>query len=76
MMTENMVARKPQKSFLVLPRRAKRDTKATADDIVSAIVRIPKILAFSFLGAYSMKITTYMNSIAAPVRLIVDNKKL
>jgi len=50
-------------------------TKSMADNIVNTIVRIPKILAFSFFGAYRMKITTYMNSIAAPARLIVDNKK-
>jgi hypothetical protein len=79
MMMENMVAAKPQKSFLPLPCRAKRDTKATkatAPNTESTNVRSPNILAFSFLGAYMMKNTTYMNSIPAPVPLIVDTNML
>jgi len=76
MMMENMVAAKPQKSFLPLPCRAKRETKATAANTASTNVRSPKILPFSFLGAYMMKSTTYMNSIPAPVPLIVDTNML
>lgn len=76
MMMQKVVDTKPQKSFLVLSRRAKRDTKAMAKNTVTTNVRSPKILAFCFLCAYMMKITTYMNSITPPVPLIVDNKRL
>lgn len=76
MMIENTVAAKPQKSFLLLPCRAKREIKATAENTVSTNISIPKILAFSFFGANMMKTTTYTDSITAPVPLIVETRRL
>jgi len=76
MMMENMTEAKPQRSFLLLPCRAKTDTKATAENTPSTNARSPNIFPFSFLGAYTMKASTYTNSIAAPVPLIVDTKML
>lgn len=58
MMIEKMVAAKPQKSFLVFPWRANRETKATTAKMKSTSVKRPRILLFSFLGAYKMKINT------------------
>lgn len=76
MIIEKMVAAKPQKIFLALPWKAKRDTKATAAKTVRTSMKSPKIFAFSFFGAKSRKIKTYMISIAEPVPLIVDTKML
>lgn len=76
MIMENMAAAKPQKSFLELPCRAKSDTKATAENNESTKVKRPRILAFSFLGANTMKISTYIVSINAPVPFTVDTKML
>jgi hypothetical protein len=76
MMTENMEAAKPQKTFLGVPCRAKRDTKTTIENTESTAVKKPKILSFSFLGANMMNIKTYMISIAAPAPFTVDTSKL
>ena len=76
MIMEKIVAARPQKSFLLLPWRAKMEMKTTVAKTERTKVRSPRILAFSFLGANMRKITTYMNSIAAPVPLIVDTSKL
>lgn len=76
MMTENMVAAKPQKFFLGVPCRAKSDTKTTTENTESTAVNRPKILIFSFLGANVMNIKTYMISITAPVPFIVDTSML
>jgi hypothetical protein len=76
MIMENMAAAKPQKSFLVSSRKARRETKATVENTVSTNVRSPKILAFSLLGANMMNMNTYIISIPAPVPLIVDTKIL
>jgi hypothetical protein len=76
MMTENMEAAKPQKTFLGVPCRAKRDTKTTIENTESTAVKRPKILSFSFLGANMMNIKTYMISIAAPAPFTVDTSKL
>ena len=51
MIIEKMVAARPQKSFLPLPCRAKREIKATAEKTVSTEMKSPRILAFSFFGA-------------------------
>lgn len=51
MMIEKTVAARPQKSFLEFPWRAKRETRATVANTVKTQVKMPKILAFSFLGA-------------------------
>ena len=51
MMMENTVAAIPQKSFLPLPWRAKRETRATVANTAKTAAKIAKILAFSFLGA-------------------------
>lgn len=76
MIMENTVAATPQNNFLALWCRAKSDTKATHPNTVSTNVRRPRILAFSLFGANMMKIITYMNSMAAPVPLIVETKML
>lgn len=76
MMMEKMVAARPQNNFLVLPWRAKRETKATAAKTESTSERSPMILAFSIFGAKMIKIITYMSSIAEPVPLIVQTKRL
>ena len=51
MIIEKMVAARPQKSFLSLPFKAKREIRATAEKTVSTKVKSPRILAFSFFGA-------------------------
>lgn len=76
MMMEKMAAAKPQKSFLELPWRAKREIKTTAVKIVRTRVKRPTILTFSFFGAYITKTKTYTVSITAPVPLIVDTNML
>lgn len=76
MITENMAAAKPQKSFRGMPWRAKRDTKTTTEKTESTEMKRPKILSFSFLGANAMKIKTYMISIPAPVPFTVDTSML
>lgn len=58
MITEKIVAKKPQKFFLAFPWRAKRDTNATVANTVRMDTKRPKILAFSFLGAKIRKIIT------------------
>jgi hypothetical protein len=77
MMMQKVVDTKPQKSFLVLSRRAKRDTKAMAKNTVSTNVRSPQNLSLLFLG-YSIGATD-INSITPPITppvpLIVDNNK-
>jgi hypothetical protein len=50
MMMQKVVDTKPQKSFLVLSRRAKRDTKVMAKNTVSTNVRSPQNLSLLFLG--------------------------
>ena len=76
MIMEKTAVAKPQKSFLVLPCKARREIKATAAKKVSTNAKRPKILVFSFFGAYTMKINTYMISIPAPVPLMVETKRL
>ncbi|KAF5458461.1 hypothetical protein F2P56_022488, partial [Juglans regia] len=77
MMMENMLAANPQNTALVLPAsKAKRETKATVEKTKTTNKKIPKSLAFSLLGAYMRKMVTYMSSIADPVPLIVDTKRL
>lgn len=71
MMTENIAMAKPQKAFLWLPWKAKRETKTTAENTDSTKVNRAKILIFSFLGANMMNIKTYMISIPAPVPFTV-----
>ena len=51
MTMEKIAAVKPQKSFLVVPWRAKTETKATTAKTDSTKVKTPRILAFSFFGA-------------------------
>lgn len=58
MQMEKMVAANPQKTFLFLPWRAKREIKAIAEKTERANRRSPIIFAFSFLGAYIRKMTT------------------
>ena len=70
-MTENIAMAKPQKTFLRLPCKAKRETKTTAENTESTKVNRAKILIFSFLGANMMNIKTYMISIPAPVPFTV-----
>ena len=76
MIMEKTAVANPQKSFLVLPCKARREIKATAAKKVSTNAKRPKILVFSFFGAYTMKINTYMISIPAPVPLMVETKRL
>lgn len=51
MIMEKIEAAQPQNSFLALPWRAKRDTKATPVKMASTRVRRPRILPFSFFAA-------------------------
>lgn len=76
MIMEKTAAAKPQKSFLALPCKARREIKTTAAKKVSTNAKSPKILVLSFFGAYTMKINTYMISIPAPVPLIVETNRL
>lgn len=76
MMTENIAMAKPQKIFLGLPCRAKRETKTTTENRESTKVNREQILIFSFLGANIMNIRTYMISIPAPVPFTVDTGML
>ena len=76
MVMEKIVAAKPQNYFLLWPWRTTRETNATAANAVMTRTRMEKIFVFSFLGAKLRKISTYMNSIAAPVPLIVDTGRL
>lgn len=73
---EKTVAAIPQKSFRCLPWRAKRETNATTAKTLRISVSSPKILPFSFFDANMRKISTYTDSIAAPVPLIVDTSRL
>lgn len=76
MAMEKIVAAKPHNSFLLWPWRANRETDTTAANTVRTRTRREKIFAFSFLGENMRKISTYMDSIAAPVPLIVDTSRL
>lgn len=76
MMMENIAAAKPQKSFLVFPCRANRDTTTTPENTATTNEKRPRIFAFSFLGANTTKMKTYTISIAAPVPLIIDTRML
>lgn len=76
MMMEKTVAAIPQKSFLPLPWRAKRETTTTTPKTERTRMKSPRILVFSFLRANMMKIITYTVSITAPVPLIVDTSRL
>lgn len=57
-MMEKTVAAIPQKSFLALPWRAKRETNTTVAKTASTIDSSPRILPFSFFGANMRKINT------------------
>lgn len=76
MVMEKIVAAKPQNNFLPWPWRANKETNTTAANTVMTRTRMEKIFVFSFLGAKMRKISTYMDSIAAPVPLIVDTSML
>lgn len=76
MMMEKTVAAMPQKSFLALPWRARRETRTTIAKTVRTRVNSPRILVFSFFGANKMKINTYTISITAPVPFMVDTSRL
>lgn len=76
MTMEKIVAARPQKSFLPLPCKAKRETRATVTNTVTTKAKRPNILSFSFFGANIMNTDTYTNSIAAPVPFIVDTNML
>ena len=58
MMMEKMAAAKPQKIFLLLPWRTKREMKATAANMLSTNVRSARILPFSLFGANTRKMST------------------
>lgn len=73
---EKIVAAKPQNNFLLWPWRANRETNTTAANTVMARTKMEKIFTFSFFGANTRKISTYIDSIAAPVPLIVDTSRL
>lgn len=73
---EKIVAARPQRIFLLFPWRAKRETKTTTANILRTETRSPKIFAFSFLGANIRKINTYIDSIAAPVPLMIETNML
>lgn len=76
MTMEKIVAARPQRSFLPLPCKAKRETRATVTNTVTTKAKRPNILSFSFFGANIMNTNTYTNSIAAPVPFIVDTNML
>ena len=76
MTMEKIVAARPQKSFLALPCKAKRETKATVANTARTKAKRPNILAFSLFGANIMNINTYTDSITAPVPFIVDTNML
>lgn len=76
MTMQKMVATRPHRSFLSSPCTMNKETKATVAITEITKARRPKILAFSFFEAYTVKISTYTNSIVAPVPLIVLIRRL
>lgn len=76
MMMEKIVEARPQNNFLVWPWRASSEISTTAANTARTKVRSAKIFPFSFLGANMRKISTQIDSITAPVPLIVDTNKL
>ena len=75
-MIENIAAAKPQNTFLELPCKANREMKTTAANTVITKANKPLIFSFSFLGANTMKIKTYMISITAPVPFMIVTSML
>lgn len=76
MQMEKMVAARPHKSLRFCPWRARRETRTTAEKANRTKARRTRIRLFSLLGAKRRKITTYTNSIAAPVPLMVVTNML
>lgn len=76
MMIEKRAAATPQKNFLVLPCKARRETKAIAENTVIIRAKSPITFALSFFGAYMRKITIYVNSIAPPAPLRNNMRRL
>lgn len=52
------------------------EIKAIAEKTVRANMRSPNIFALTFLGAYTRKMATYIDSMAAPALLIVVTRRL
>lgn len=76
MQMEKKVATTPQKSFRRLPWRARRETAATTPNTAKMKRKSAPTFARSYLDAYTRKTTTYTNSMAAPVPLMVVTRTL
>lgn len=76
MQMEKIVAARPHKSLRFCPWRARRETRTMAEKTKRTKARRARIRLFSLLGPKRRKITTYTNSITAPVPLMVVTNML